>query len=246
MIEPKIDIFIAGETIDLCVAHDDDWTINQWYKWFNDSDVTTILAQGVYPNTPQKQREFLQSAEGNRLVLMIRPKGQDRFIGVVSLSSIDHINRQCDSAMVIGEKVDHPDAMYFGLEAKALITEHAFEKMGMERVNSSQVCDLIAWQRTQILFGFQIEGIQRAKMRKGYRHFDTMVSSCLLADYKQVLEERSHYWPGKTVVFKMLRQLPRCQAIENLMAFLKSEQQIMVEHRRAITKIVSSAGDNDE
>lgn len=235
----KIDVFISGETIDLCVASDDDWVINQWYKWFNDENVTTYLGQGVFPNTIEQQKEFLKNAGKDRLILMIRPKNENFFIGVISLSSISFSQRQCDTAMVIGKQLDHKDSMYFGLEAKALITQHAFEKLGMERVNSSQVTDLIKWQRTQILFGFQVEGIQRKRFRKGYTSYDVMVSSCLLEDYLVIREERGSYWPGKSTLYRMMRELPRCQLIENLISYLKDGQREMSKHRAEIHQIIT-------
>jgi RimJ/RimL family protein N-acetyltransferase len=237
-VSKDIDVFISGETVDLCVASEKDWVINQWYKWFNDSEVTKNLAQGGFPNTHEQQTEFFRNSVKDRLILMIRPKNQDFFIGVISLSGIDFVQRQCDTAMVIGKQLDHKDSMYFGLEAKALITEHAFIKLGMERVNSSQITDLLKWQRTQILFGFQVEGIQRNKFRKGYKVYDVIVSSCLLSDYLAVIDERKNYWPGKLIVYRMMRELPRCQLIENLIGYLNEGQDKMVEQRVEIQRLI--------
>ena len=164
------DVFIEGETIDLCVPVKKEWVIDQWYKWFNDEKVTKYLdQQGVMPNTADKQVQFLDSAmeKRDRLILLIKPKVKNYFIGVCSLSKIDYIQRKCDFAMVIGKQDKSPDSIFYAMEAKCRMTEHAFEKLGVERIKSGQHIDLIRWQRWQFLFGYQIEGILRKSIRKG-------------------------------------------------------------------------------
>ena len=84
---------------------------------------------------------------------MIKPKDYDGFVGVASLSSINLVHRHCDFALVIGKKLNTSGSMYYGLEAKALLTQHAIEKLGLERINSSQVVELVKWQNWQILLG---------------------------------------------------------------------------------------------
>ena len=95
---------------------------------------------------------------------------------------------------------------------------------GVERINSSQVIDLLKWQRWQILFGYQIEGILRKKVRKGNRVWDVMYSSCLLEDFEKIKELRDGlYWPGKTKMFGLLKKLPKESTITRLHDWLKEE-----------------------
>ena len=227
MSENEFDIFIEGEVIDLCVPSDAPWVMDQWYKWFNDSKVTKNIDHGIFPNTREKQRSFFQSfAESNeRIVLLIRPKGRDYFVGVANLSNIDYSQRQCDFAMVIGKQDSLPDSIYYAMETKCRMTEHAFRSVGVERINSGQVMDLIRWQRWQILFGYQIEGISRARYRKGNTLHDMMISACLLEDYLKISEIRNgSFWPGKAKVFELMKKLPKDSAIDRLNAFLLGER----------------------
>ena len=51
----SLDIFIEGETIDLCVASCDEYILNQWYRWFNKSEITKL---SDYGNQEIKGLEF--------------------------------------------------------------------------------------------------------------------------------------------------------------------------------------------
>jgi len=227
VVKADYDVFIEGETIDLCVPSDDDWVLDQWFRWFNRDEITTYLAQGVYPNTLKSQKAFYDTLGNNssRIALLIKPKEYDGFIGVASLSSIDFVHRQCDFAMVIGERLNTAGSLFYGLEAKALMTQHAMQTVGMERVNSSQIVNLVRWQNWQILFGYQIEGLLRKKFRKGDKVYDLLVSSCLVEDYKTLVAKREgRLWPGKSQMFQMLKSLPDTTLIDELTDWLPKKQ----------------------
>jgi len=224
----KFDIFIAGETIDLCAISDEPWVIDQWYSWFNKPEITRYVSQGAFPSTRSTQKAYFDSIDGStsRIALLIKPKKHDYFIGVASISSIDHVMRQCDFAMIIGERIGGADSLFFAMEAKSRMTEHAFENLGVERVNSGQVIELQQWQRWQILFGFQIEGVLRKKFRKGHKVYDVLTSSCLLEDYLKIRELRGGvFWPGKKAMFELMKKIPEVGLIEELVEWLPLKQQ---------------------
>ena len=226
-VQADYDIFIKGETVDLCVPSDDKWVLDQWFRWFNRDEVTAYLAQGIYPNTLKSQKAFYDSLGNNnsRIVLLIKPKDYDGFVGVASLSSINLVHRQCDFALVIGKKLNTSGSMYYGLETKALMTQHAIEKLGLERINSSQIIDLVKWQNWQILLGYQIEGLLRNKFRKGNKTFDVLVSSCLLKDYNKIIKTRDgKLWPGKSKFLELIQHLPKNSLINEMLTWLPKKQ----------------------
>lgn len=230
--ENTFDIFIEGEVIDLCVPSDEQWVLEQWYRWFNDQETTKYLDHGVYPNILQNQKKYFESIVQNkdRIVLLLKPKKSDYFVGVASLSFIKLAQRQCDFSMVIGRQDKNPDSIYYALEAKCRMTEHAFEKIGVERINSGQVIDLIKWQKWQVLFGYQIEGILRKKFRKGNKAYDLMMSSCLLKDYMKIKEIRNgSFWPGKSKIFELLKMLPEESMIDRMQTWLSNERNLIWE-----------------
>jgi len=228
--EKTFDVFIEGEVVDLCVPSDEAWVLEQWYHWFNDPETTQYLEQGVYPNTIKSQKKYYESIvdSKDRIVLLIKPKKNDYFVGVVSLSFIDFYRRQCFFSMVIGRHDNVPDSIFYAMEAKCRMTEHAFEKLGIERINSGQVVDLIKWQRWQILFGYQMEGILRKHFRKGNKSLDVITSSCLIEDYLKIKVIRNgSLWPGKSKLFELLKVLPEVSLIDKMKEWLCREREEM-------------------
>ena len=83
-----LDIFIKGETIDLCVPTLDFTRSSIWYNWFNEPKITRYLNQGLLPNTKEMQEHWFKSQTKDRLILILSTKNKV-YKGVVSLSSID-------------------------------------------------------------------------------------------------------------------------------------------------------------
>jgi RimJ/RimL family protein N-acetyltransferase len=218
-LSPNYDVFLPGELVDLVVPDERAIQVDRWYDWFNDQELTRNMEQGMLPNTPERQQEFLDAlrVSPSRFALMIKPKDEERLVGICSLSKISHAARQADFAMVIARKSASFRSAFFGMEAKCLMTEHAFETVGLERINSYQSVALKDWQRWQILFGYKMEGIMRRAFVKGHRRYDVMVSGCLLEDYLELKKLRGgRLWPGYDRMMQLIRSLPRESLEEKL------------------------------
>ena len=72
---------------------------SEWYNWFNDPVNTKYLDQGEIINTPKKQLKFFLSIK-NRLILIIQDKKSKKYLGTVSLSSINTKKKTCELAIV--------------------------------------------------------------------------------------------------------------------------------------------------
>jgi RimJ/RimL family protein N-acetyltransferase len=222
----RYDTFIAGETIDLVVPDERAVASGEWSGWFNDPETTQYLDQGLFPQSREAQREYLSSLNqpgGDRLVMLIWSKAAAALVGVASVSSISWQHRRCEIALVIGRHAGKSDALFYGLEAKARLTQHAFDVLGMERVGGGQAVALADWQRIQLLFGFRPEGIARKMFRKGQVVHDLALTSCLLEDYQRVLRARADYWPGKAALMEMMRRLPKESVVERVRAAIDGE-----------------------
>ena len=115
-------VFLSGETIDLCVPNEEDFA--EWATWFNDQSITLFLEQGKYPNTIQDQCEFYKSAiKTGRFLTLIKSKDAE-LLGVFSLSDIDFEKRRCQVAYLCPQRTSK--TLLAPLEALALGTEHAF------------------------------------------------------------------------------------------------------------------------
>lgn len=207
------EIFIDGETIDLVIPSVRAISRDNWQSWFNDPEITRYIDHGLFPNTPQKQIDFLSSLQEpdcRRLVLLIVPKGVDNAVGVVSLSNINYIHRSAETAVVIGKRPSAKKSMFWAMEAKARIVQHGFEKIGLRRIGGGQAMPIAVWQNYQLLFGFRPEGVKRASFAKGHEVVDCVSSSCTYEDYLRVKNLRKgNYWPGSANLHRMMRSVPK-------------------------------------
>tara|TARA_Y100000590_G_C15688245_1_gene1002437 strand:+ start:890 stop:1588 length:699 start_codon:yes stop_codon:yes gene_type:complete len=192
----KLDIFISGENVDLCIPTKEFSLKSNWFSWFNDSNNTKYLEQGLYPNTREDQMKFFTNSK-NRFILMISLKNKYNYIGTVSLSNINFLNKSCELAIVRDMKKNSISPILSSLESIALITQHAFEKMGMKRISAGQHRKLEKWQNQMELIGYKLEGIHKNKAVKGNNIDDTVSISCCYDDFLYLKKSRGElFWDG--------------------------------------------------
>jgi len=111
----------------------------KYRSWFNDPRVTKYNSHGLFPYTKEKMEKFIQNIEdgGPDIIFAIMYKGIETesvptHIGNCSIQSIDWINRSCELAFVIGETNFY--GLGIGKAAGEMMLEHAFKKLGMNRV----------------------------------------------------------------------------------------------------------------
>jgi len=154
--------FIKGENIYLRPFEEND--IDRWYKWFNDKEVTYYMDQRRFPNTPEKQVEFLRKMNKSEsdIQLAIVIKKNDELIGTIGLHQIDFINGNTDVSIVIGEKKYWNKK--FGKEAAYLLIKHAFDFLNLHKLTAGMVEDNKASYNLFISLGFKREGILRQQI----------------------------------------------------------------------------------
>ena len=203
----KLDVFIVGETIDLCIPTIEFSRQSEWYSWFNKPSITRFLDQGLFPNTIDEQERFFLAQRRDRLMLIISNK--ENYMGIVSLSSIDLIKKTCELAIVIDASVDKRQSPYIALEAISCITKHAFEVLGVNRISAGQHIDLSGWGQRMGLLGYKIEGIHENKFIKGREVSDAITIACTFEGYKKVIEARGNLWDTKENFKRRFKQLPK-------------------------------------
>ena len=211
----KLDKFIEGENLDLCIPTEKFASQSDWFSWFNDKKITKYLEQGLYPNTREEQKKFLNKSE-NKLILMISIKNKFDYIGTISLSNINYKKKNCEIALVLNiNKKYNP---LIPLESIALMTEHAFEKLSINLISAGQHINLHKWQNMMELVGYKLEGLHKNKFIKGIEISDTLSISCQLKDYLILKKNREKLWDG-TIKFK--NRLMKKKKISNYTDFLK-------------------------
>ena len=220
----KLDKFIHGETINLNIPNINFAKKSNWYKFFNSDKNTKFLDHGVFPNTADKQIKFFSNIKNdNRLVLIICDKDEN-FIGVINLSSINYEKLSADISLILNQDSSigsTPKNFLSALEAIALMTEHGFEKLGLNRISAGQCINLNKWQNIMELTGYKIEGVHKDKFVKGMIISDVMTISCSKNDYLYLKKKRGKLWDNKNNMLKRIKKLPKVTALKKIKDQLK-------------------------
>lgn len=217
----KLDVFIKGDLIDLCVPTLDYAADSDWYNWFNDARLTRFLDQGLFPNTSEKQVDFLKSSRDNRIILVI--SYQQTYLGVVSLSSINWIKGWADIALVVNKyKVKKYDNL-IPLEAIARLTEHAYTILNLKRISAGQHILLSSWQERLELLGYRLEGIKQEGFVKGSEVSNAVWIAATRRDYDTLVKNRGKYWDSAAKMRKRIEKLPKNSYYSKLEAFVSKE-----------------------
>lgn len=77
-----------------------------WYKWFNDFEVTKYQDKRIFPNSIEKQIDYYEYLKKSKsdIVFAIVDKQSGIHIGNIGVHNIDYIHRRCEIGIVIGEK----------------------------------------------------------------------------------------------------------------------------------------------
>ncbi len=180
------DVFIKGKSIDLVVLTNEVVEKTNWYSWFNNQESTKNMQQHYFPNSRELQLKFFEDEiEGNKkkIQLGIVNKNNNLFCGVVSLNSIDHLNRCCEISLIIGE-VEARNLQFF-IEAAKLVCKHAFDTLNINRVYSGSISQEVDELMCRTL-GFEHEGILRQAIFKNGDYHD-MYQHALLKENRKFL-----------------------------------------------------------
>ena len=128
----KLKIIMKGEIINLCLPTLEFAKGDVWYKWLNRPIIIKNLSYHYRKlnNTKKKQKKFFLKIKNERVLLVISTK-KHIYKGVVSLSNINKNQRTCDIALISDPTIEPDLAPFAGLEAIALMTTYAFDKINI-------------------------------------------------------------------------------------------------------------------
>jgi ribosomal-protein-alanine N-acetyltransferase len=106
-----------------------------WHEWFSDEEVTKYLDSQQWPNSQERQQEYLKTANSSsNITLSVVSKSSDKHIGVVSLRSMNLIHRSANVSIVMGEREFRGGA--HSLDAFSLILRVAFLRFNLRNLVS--------------------------------------------------------------------------------------------------------------
>lgn len=180
----KPGVFLSGKFVTLTVLTEADVLESNWYDWFNDPETTMFMQQGYFPNTRELQLEFFREKIRNnrtKLQLGIRDVVGGPLAGVISLQSIDHLQRKAEMALVIGEK-KYRQVKYF-IEACELLIAHGFAALNLRRIYGGTMINEAAELMCRRM-GFRREGVLRQDVFKNGQYWDVYLIGLLKEEWK--------------------------------------------------------------
>lgn len=175
------DIFISGKKVILKSLNDDDIINSNWYGWFNDEKICDTLQKHYFPNSINRQKMYLNSiSDKDTLILGICDYNYTNIIGVVSLSSINYINRSAEFSCVIANKKNRNVIIF--IETLNLILNHAFSTLNLNKVYGGSISKNLVDIMIRAC-NFKAEGISRQDMYKNGEYHDIFRYSILKNEF---------------------------------------------------------------
>ncbi len=204
--------FYRGEHVDLIVPTLKHVEETSWPDWMNSQRTNKHTSHAVLANTLEDQRDFYNSLRaGSRFALLITPAGDERPIGIVSLSALDFRQRSAAIAIVMDTETDIPTSPLASLEAMAIMTQHGFDVMGLNRLDAGQAYPaLVRWNRLLEILGYRAEGFKKQAFVRGHAADDVVILACLYENYRGLtLRRNGDLWPGTAETRRLIDALPK-------------------------------------
>lgn len=137
------------------------------WEIINDSEVVRFTFEPTTELTPERLRSWygVRTADPDRLDLAVTDRATGELVGEVVLYDWDPSARSCTFRTLVGPR---GRGRGLGSEATRLIVGHAFERVGLHRVELEVYADNPRARRVYEKAGFMVEGIRReAALRNG-------------------------------------------------------------------------------
>ena len=152
-------IFIETENLYLKVPSRDN--LAQWTQWINSPFVRETVHSTLLPKTIEMQWEWVKNelSSEKRIILEICDKVDNSFIGITSLSNINHKARSAQIAAISPFK-KNKKSQYIIYEARIAILNYAFKQLSLNKVYADTVYpNNKSYMIKNMCIGFEIEGI---------------------------------------------------------------------------------------
>ena len=150
-----------------------------WYKWFNDTEVTKFQNKGIVPNTFEKQKDYYEylTKSHEDIVLAIIHDEDDTHFGNIGLHKIDYIHRHADVGIILGERKYWNRG--YATRCIEAIRDYSFKTLNLHRLTAYIMNDNISSYKAFLKAGFKKEGIMSEFFYKNGKYVDITVVGCV-------------------------------------------------------------------
>jgi len=157
-----------------------------WYRWFNNKEITKYQNKGIFPNTREKQKEYMMQMQKSTtdVLFAIVKKDIDFHIGCVGIHNIDWLHRSGMIGIIIGDKSYWNRG--YGKLAWNMITQYGFFTLNLHRLWANIFKENEASIKVAQASGFKIEGTVRHMYYKNGKWHDAVLVGLLKDEFKEV------------------------------------------------------------
>jgi RimJ/RimL family protein N-acetyltransferase len=149
-------------------------------KWINDPEVTPYLMVWR-PMTDADEERYFDSLVGNEHDIVVGIEVRGKLIGSIGLHRINWVDRTATTGTLIGEKKYRGKG--YGTEAKMLLLDYAFNRLGLVKINSS----VLAFNKRSLAYalkcGYQKEGVRRSEVFRFGKRWDKIMLGVTRRDW---------------------------------------------------------------
>jgi UDP-4-amino-4,6-dideoxy-N-acetyl-beta-L-altrosamine N-acetyltransferase len=147
-------------------------------KWRNDPEVLRYLFSYL-PISSASQRQWYQRylTDDRQQTFVIVLKDENKPVGTIGLSVIDHRDQKAELGIMIGEKGERGKGV--GEEALRLLIGYAFTQMNLRKIKALAFADNETAIRLYEKCGFRREGLLKEEAYKDGRFKDVCVLGLL-------------------------------------------------------------------
>jgi ribosomal-protein-alanine N-acetyltransferase len=133
-----------------------------YVSWLNDKEVNQFLESRFVFATKENVKNFIETtiSSDSNVFFAICEMQNNRHIGNIKLGPINKYHKRADIGILIGEKSCWGKG--YGAEAIKLITEYAFDILGLKKVNAGCYSNNFGSEKAFQNAGFQREGLFRS------------------------------------------------------------------------------------
>lgn len=152
--------YLEGDQIYLREIRPEDVN-DEYYNWINDKDTTQFLESGLYPQSMESIKKYVESASNqkNSVLFAIVLKQSDKHIGNIRLTISDWVHRDAGIGIMIGDKTQRGKGL--GTEAITVLADYAFNKLNLNRLSAYIYENNAGSSRAFEKAGFVEEGVRR-------------------------------------------------------------------------------------
>jgi len=179
--------FLIGKNVYLRPLEREDLK-GPYSEWINDLEVTRYMEAGAFPVTNDDLETYFEQnlSSRNSVIFAIIVKKSEKHIGNARIYNISWVHRTAVRGIMIGDKSAWNEG--YGLEVINLLSEYAFKRLNLNKLNSGTSADNIGINKVNERAGYKQEGILREEYYIEGRYCDFIRWGLLKSDYLSLKE----------------------------------------------------------